>query len=575
MLSDRGQVPKTTIALANDNDRSAIYRIRHQVYATEIAQHQERSSGELKDSLDEVNVYIVARIGGIVVGFISITPPDSERFSIDKYLSRNDVPCDFDKGLYEVRLLTVVKSHRSSIVSALLMYAALRWIEMQGGTRILAIGRKEIVGLYGKIGMKILGKTIQSGAVTYELMSETIEGIHKVLKRYTSILRNMERKVDWAMDMPFYSPAPCYHGGAFFEAIGEEFKDLSKNEMIINADVLDAWFPPSPRVQEILQAYLPWIMRTSPPTQCEGLVNVIARTRNIAPDCILPGAGSSDLIFLAFRHWLNSQSKALILNPMYGEYAHVLEHIIHCRVDRLSLPRDKGYALDANTLRKKVNEGYDIIVLVNPNNPTGHVLQQKELQEVLQLVPESTLIWIDETYLEYAGQGHSLERFATQSRNVVVGKSLSKVYALSGLRAAYACANKKIIEDLRAITPPWAVSLPAQIAAVYALQDREYYSQRYLETARLRQELVGQLQGLGIAEIVSGVGNYILFHLPESGPDTKTLVRQCRSRGLYIRDVSSMGENLSNHAVRIAVKDSCTNDKMIKVIGDVLHSFSL
>src|SRR5207344_1800686 len=102
-----------------------------------------------------------------------------------------------------------------------------------------------------------------------------------------------------------------------------------------NADVLDAWFPPAPGVTDTLQAHLPWLLRTSPPTDCAGLVGAVATARGVAPENILPGAGSSDLIFRAFRHWLTAGSRVLILDPTYGEYSHVLEKVIGCTVDRL------------------------------------------------------------------------------------------------------------------------------------------------------------------------------------------------------------------------------------------------
>src|SRR5690606_5640944 len=80
----------------------------------------------------------------------------------------------------------------------------------------------------------------------------------------------------------------CYHGGAFFDAIGTEFDQLNRRHNIINADVLDAWFEPSPKVITAFTEALPWLLRTSPPTHCEGLIRVIARTRGVSGDCILP-----------------------------------------------------------------------------------------------------------------------------------------------------------------------------------------------------------------------------------------------------------------------------------------------
>jgi len=103
---------------------------------------------------------------------------------------------------------------------------------------------------------------------------------------------------------------------------------------VINADVLDAWFPPAPGVVSALQEYLPWLLRTSPPQDSVGLVRTIAYTRGIPDDSILVGAGSSSLIYLAFRQWLTQKSRVLLLDPTYGEYAHVLEQVIGCRTDR-------------------------------------------------------------------------------------------------------------------------------------------------------------------------------------------------------------------------------------------------
>src|SRR5262249_13274120 len=145
---------------------------------------------------------------------------------------------------------------------------------------------------------------------------------------------------------PFHGSPACYHGGAFFSAIGDEFDTLEKSRHVISADVLDAWYPPAPGVLTALHEHLPWLLRTSPPTGCEGMLRTIARVRDVPLECLVPGAGSSSLIFLAFRHWLTPASRVLILDPTYGEYPHVLEQVIGCRVDRLVLCRRDGYQLD-------------------------------------------------------------------------------------------------------------------------------------------------------------------------------------------------------------------------------------
>jgi histidinol-phosphate/aromatic aminotransferase/cobyric acid decarboxylase-like protein len=121
---------------------------------------------------------------------------------------------------------------------------------------------------------------------------------------------------------------------------------------------------------------------------------------------------------------------------------------------------------------------------------------------------------------------------------------------------AYLCAGRHQLEELRAITPPWVVSLPAQLAAVRALQDSDYYCAKYAETAVLRQGLALGLASLGF-DVVPGIANFVLCHLPSGGPDAATLIAGCRKRGLFLRDAGVMGSNLGSYALRIAILRDC------------------
>ena len=160
-------------------------------------------------------------------------------------------------------------------------------------------------------------------------------------------------------------------------------------------------------------------------------------------------------------------------------------------------------------------------------------------------------------------------RFAAASANVIVCKSMSKVYALSGVRAAYLCGPEPIIAELRGLTPPWAVGLPAQVAAVAALQDPDYYAARYAETHRLREALAEELSRFDGWKVLPGIANFLLCHLPDSGPTAAALVTQCRAQGLFLRDVGAMGRSFGDHALRIAVKDATTNQRMVETLACV------
>jgi histidinol-phosphate/aromatic aminotransferase/cobyric acid decarboxylase-like protein len=562
---------RIVIRLATAEDREAIYKHRHAVYAVELKQHAANAEGRLIDPLDAYNVYIAALLDGEVVGFISITPPGHPRLSIDKYVARSELPFAFDNSLFEVRLLTIVPRHRGGKIAGILTYAAFRWVEANGGRRIVAIGRREVLKLYLRVGLRSLGRQIQSGSVTYELLTASVAELREQLQRYAISLRKMEPAIDWRLGLPF-SPSPgCFHGGAAFEHIGDDFDRIDRIGEVISADVLDAWFPPSPRVLAALREHLSWTLHTAPPVLADGLARVIARTRGVGPENILTGAGSSQLIHLALRHWLTSASRVLILDPMYGEYAHILEQILHCSVTRVPLARAEGYVVEPARLLALLAMPHDLIVLVNPNNPTGRHVPRDALSLMLRQIPKSSRVWIDEAYVDYVGPDQSLESVAARSRNVVVCKSMSKAYALSGLRVAYLCGPAALLEELRSLQPPYSVSLPAQIAAVKALQDAEYYQRRYQETHALRGELAEGLRDAGFAEIVPGTANFLLAHLPEPGCDAASVVARCCTQGLLVRNVQGVGSGLGTHALRIAVKDRDTNRRMLAILSCVLH----
>ncbi|MEE2856969.1 MAG: histidinol-phosphate transaminase [Planctomycetota bacterium] len=568
--AESSRTSRIVLREATEEDREEIYRSRHDVYAVELGQHPQNPDGLLKNHLDEFNRYFVALIDGQMAGFISVTPPEGGEFSLDGYLDREQWPFEDRDRLFEVRLLTVNSRRRGSLLATALMYASFRAVEASGGTRLVVIGRTEVASIYRSSGYQDHGVELVRGDVTFRLMSATVDQVRQQVENRSQLLSRIEQAVDWQLPVPLRKPAACFHGGGFFNDVGDGFQTLSRRQEIINADVLDAWFPAAPGVISTLSEHLDWLVRTSPPTGCEGLVAAIAAARGVPETCILPGAGSSDLIFLAFNQWLESSSRVLLLDPTYGEYFHVCEQVLRCQVDRFSLRREEGFEVDGEKLQEQLADGnYDLVVVVNPNSPTGRHLPLRELKSIIETTAQSTRFWIDETYIEYVGSEHSLERFGCQRRNVVVCKSMSKGYALSGVRSAYLCASPELLEPLRALTPPWAVSLPGQVAAVKALEDPQYYQTQYQATAMARESMARDLQELGL-EVIPSVANFLLTFLPPDGPTAAQVIERCRQSGVHLRDASNMGSALGTHSLRTAVKSPQQNQQIVKAIAGAL-----
>ncbi|MGI8636069.1 MAG: GNAT family N-acetyltransferase, partial [Segetibacter sp.] len=190
---------KVTLIAASEHDREVIYKIRHSVYANELNQHSANGNNQLRDDLDENNHYVVAKIGNEIAGFISITPPNTKKFSIDKYFERSSVPFPFDDFLYEIRLLTVVKDNRNSCLALALMYAAFRWVQSHGGKHIVAICRTDLIDMYCKAGLTPLGIRATSGKITFELAVATIDSLQQMSQRKIKLFTSIKHKFNWQL----------------------------------------------------------------------------------------------------------------------------------------------------------------------------------------------------------------------------------------------------------------------------------------------------------------------------------------------------------------------------------------
>ncbi|MER5710667.1 aminotransferase class I/II-fold pyridoxal phosphate-dependent enzyme [Streptomyces sp. NPDC002122] len=561
---------------ATPRDLDWIHELRHRVYAEELGQHPVDPSGRLSDGLDGDNVYLVAARGETRIGFVSLTPPWVGRYSLDKYLTREELPELTEEAPFEIRVLTVEPRWRSTAAAPLLMYAALRWVAARGGRRVVAMGRTELLDMYLAAGLRPVGRTVRSGAVTFEVLNGSVAELTRTVgERHGRTLERLRATLDWRLDVPFAPRADgCEHGGAFFSAIGTDFRTLTRRHEVVAADVLDAWYPPSPAVRAVLTEDPGWAARTSPPTGAEGLLAEIAAVRGLPEESLVVGAGSSDLIFRAFGRRLTPASRVLLLDPSYGEYAHVTERVIGCRVDRLRLSREDGWLLDPARLAAATRSGkYDLVVVVNPNNPTGRHAPADALRAVIEASPARTRWWIDEAYLGYVDPADSLAGLAATDPRVMVCTSLSKMYALSGMRAAYLVADPATAGELRRWTPPWPVSLPAQLAAVTALRDPAYYKERWERTAVLRRELAAGLAELdGFASVDEGVANFLTVTLRPGGPSAARLVRECRRHDVYLRDLSPMSPAYEGRTFRVAVRDTAENARIVAACRSALEA---
>lgn len=358
----------------------------------------------------------------------------------------------------------------------------------------------------------------------------------------------------------------AFHGGASFGAIGEDFADLDRRNEVINADVLDAWYNPSPNVVKAIQPHLEWLIKTSPPTHGDGLREVIAEVRGLSPDHLVLGAGSSALMYLALPSLLAGKRRVLLLDPMYGEYSHIVRTVGGIEPILLELPEASDFAADRASLVSAMASA-EAVILVNPNSPTGQVIPAEWILEGIQGMSDDAWVWVDETYVDFAGDGASLERYIADEPRLIVSKSMSKFYGLSGLRIGYLATSRPARSDWDRLTPPWSVGLIAQVAAVAALRDREYYAEMAQQTSLLRAEFECGLTKLEL-HVVPSTANYLMFRLPNQ--TASELCCKTAEQGVFLRNCDSLSARFQGRYVRSAVKSAIDNRKILEVLSSAL-----
>ena len=358
-------------------------------------------------------------------------------------------------------------------------------------------------------------------------------------------------------------------GGLVYDHIQRDFSSMGELDRVIPADVLDAWYPPAPLVLERIAAHLEWASHTSPPLHGQGLRSELARRRAIDPAHIVLGCGSSDLIFRLVPHFLSLPGPIAIPAPCYGEYGHVLEQI-HGRPVALFHTDRNGFEIDLDRfsafIEKTSARG---VCIVNPCNPSGRFIKRQELIELVAGLPDVRFV-IDETYIEYLGAEHSLESLCMAHENLMIIKSMSKIYALSGVRVGYAVVGSAHARTFIRRTPPYIVSTLGQMAAITALRSMPYYERRLAETRRLRQDLSASLSRIPGIRVVPSVINSLLLDLAETSWTAARLVEALARQGLLCRDISSQGLSDPQRYLRLAVLGDAHNHRSVEIIRDVL-----
>ncbi len=313
-------------------------------------------------------------------------------------------------------------------------------------------------------------------------------------------------------------------------------------EEILDFSVNSNPYGPSPHVRE---AVVNIAFDRYPDRECRALRQALLTyelSSLLLPlQAIVCGNGASELIWTIARTYLKPGLKAAIIGPTFGEYRAaslaVGASIIEFQTHDTDTSQSESTALSAWIMTEQPR----LLWLCNPNNPTGRWLDRQQLSNIVTACQRSgSLLVVDESYWRFvmpAATYSALEFVNTTAEShVIVLRSLTKDFALAGIRLGYAVAAPFMIEQLGAQLPSWNVSGIAQAAGKAALKDREHLTTTFDELACERQAFFAALKDCGIRMIVSSTH----FCLLEVG-DAHRVRQQLLLKKLLVRDCTSFG----------------------------------
>jgi histidinol-phosphate aminotransferase len=320
----------------------------------------------------------------------------------------------------------------------------------------------------------------------------------------------------------------AYVPGQTVEAQGRSIK-LSANESALG---------PSPRAVEAYKAAAERMFRY-PDADAFTIRSMIAKTYHLNTARILMGIGSDELLSALVRAYAGPDDEVLYPTatfPMYRIYTLATGA-------RVVQAPDRDYGADIDALLAKVTPKTKIVIIANPNNPTGTYTTKKDLERLRAGLRDDILLIIDAAYAEYVERedydaGASL---VDATLNTVMSRTFSKIHGMAGLRLGWCYACEDIISVVGRIRSPFNVSTPAQAAGIAALEDSAFQRQVIDHTRRWRETLIQRMKGYGLS-ITGTEGNFVNIGFPDvPGRKATDLDAFLKSKGISVRPMAMFG----------------------------------
>lgn len=271
---------------------------------------------------------------------------------------------------------------------------------------------------------------------------------------------------------------------------------------------------------------------------------------NCSIDNILLGSGATELIS-SFIKTINPK-KALILSPAYSEYEKELSKI-ECNITKYFSKKEYNFTINIDNLIEIINKNnYELIIICNPNNPTGFTFSKNEIEKILNNT--NSFVMVDETYIEFTNTSiYSSTSLVDKYDNLFVIRGTSKFFSTPGIRLGYGLiSNHKVMYEMNSNLDLWNINIFASMMGEVMFNDNKFIENTYSLMTKERDYLVNELSKFTDLKIYNSQGNFILCEIKSKSITAKEVREKLIPKRIIIRDCVSF-DGLDEYFFRVCI----------------------
>lgn len=283
-----------------------------------------------------------------------------------------------------------------------------------------------------------------------------------------------------------------------------------------------------------------------PDPEYKSLRQALAEYAGVNMEQVMVGTGSDELLDLLLRLILNEGDKVINCPPTFGMYTALVELNKGIVV---SVPRKPDFSLDFKEIQSKIDEKVKLIIICNPNNPTGNISEEKEIIELLET---GKLVLVDEAYFEFCGK--TVAPLLKKYQNLIITRTFSKWAGIAGLRLGYSISSPYFVNQLLKIKPPYNVNLAAEIAAKAALKDLNKTRFILEKIIKERERIYSQLKEISYLKVYPSYANFLYMEVNQNFEQLKSYLAKNKIMARF-----------EDYAIRLTIGIPKQNTRVIKL----------